>query len=437
MTGAIKPEVPTVESPTAPTEPALTPEAKATVDGRIKTLSDLELNSGPLRRAAQNSQGLDVKNIIANTDLLQGSVDSSGKIDTMSKGGAADQFNQFMDKYESAVSDGLKKEGVSISFDKVKATLLDTVKNSKVAGASKTRLINLVNDEISGLKHDVNPNGTISLSKLQDAKISTTNGIDYTKPETKVNAKTIASVYQTLIENNSKLPVKAINAELSKYYTISDYLEALNGKTVKGGKLGGYFAKTVGAIAGSHFGPLGTIIGAELGGLVKGTMLESTFGGSTGATLEATPLMEQTIQQNKAAPMQLPAPEGKPQSNNAGPRNLNQTASAINESSTNTIKGNLNTQGGFVNPTKMASDVKAFLKTIPEYGLLKDLKAFADLTDFKIMPKGETDANQFKMLVRTQLAKHGVDAFNWSDRKIANFADAVKEEGKKVPNKKS
>lgn len=364
---------PKVDSEGVASTPTLSPEAQSTVDGRVKTLNNIELNSASPRRVstAATSKGIDVKNLVSNTDLLQGTVDSGGKINTLEKGGAVDQFNQFMSKYESTVSDGLSKEGISIPMGKVQQAFNAMVNESGVAGASKTRLVNQIKDEISGLNLDANPNGSISLSKLQDAKISTNNGIDYTKPETKINAKAIANTYKTLIESNSKLPVKTINQELSKYYSIGDYLESLNGKTVKGGRLGKYFAQTVGAVAGSHFGPLGTIIGSELGGLVKGSVLENTFGSEIGQGLKASPALEGAVNANNQAPLQLTAPQT--QENNLGNLNNAQTTNTMKSNASmpnsttpvtpksqgiiQSIKNTPNKQGGFIDFGKIAQSL--------------------------------------------------------------------------------
>lgn len=94
-----------------------------------------------------------------------------------------------------------------------------------------------------------------------------------------------------------------------------------------------------------------------------------------------------------------------------------------------------NSQGGFVNLEKIVKDAKAFLKTTPEYGLLKDLEAFRELYDMGTMPKGETNKLRFKKEVREQLSKRGVPAFDMTDRSIANFADVVLSEANKVPTK--
>ncbi len=89
------------------------------------------------------------------------------------------------------------------------------------------------------------------------------------------------------------------------------------------------------------------------------------------------------------------------------------------------LKGKIPTQGGGIKVGEIANDVKVFMRKMPEYGLLKDLKAWVDNVDFKTLPPDVTDINTWKKDIRTQLEKLGVDAFNMTDRKIADFADAV------------
>ena len=74
-------------------------------------------------------------------------------------------------------------------------------------------------------------------------------------------------------------------------------LEKLDGKKVQGGKLGKYFAQTIGSIVGSHFGPLGAIVGAELGGGIKGSLMSSTFGRAAGSQLEQSAAMQKALSQ--------------------------------------------------------------------------------------------------------------------------------------------
>lgn len=104
-------------------------------------------------------------------------------------------------------------------------------------------------------------------------------------------------------------------------------------------------------------------------------------------------------------------------------------------SSPNSSIKNANSQGGFINVEKMVKDAKAFLKTQPEYGLLKDLEAFRELYDMGVLPKNEPNKLKFMRNVREQLDKRGVPAFDMNDRAVANFADYVLMEAEKIPNK--
>jgi hypothetical protein len=56
--------------------------------------------------------------------------------------------------------------------------------------------------------------------------------------------------------------VKRLNQRSSDIFDSIRLLESLNGKVVSGGKIGKYTDKTIGAIAGSYFGPFGSIAGA-------------------------------------------------------------------------------------------------------------------------------------------------------------------------------
>lgn len=345
------------------------PSPEDIANSNIKSLQKIEDNNKTLRTISLNAEGrgIDVKNLVGTTDLLNGSVDENGNISTLKKGEAVDQFNEFMNGYEKTVSDALKREGISIPLTKVEDAMVNTVNDSRVAGGAKTRLLGMIDDEITGLQSDADKNGNISLSKLQDAKITTTSSIDYTKPESKINAKIIGNVYKTLIEGNSNLEVQKLNTELSQFYTIRDYLETLNGKKVLGGRLGKYTAQVVGGLAGSHFGPFGSIIGAEIASKLKGMSMASTFGGETGGNLQATPALQNAAMQSKLPPLALPAPkEGAPQSQNFVPIELQskipdegQAQSLRKNGNTNT-NGNNNSEGGNTsinNPAKINQDL--------------------------------------------------------------------------------
>lgn len=76
-----------------------------------------------------------------------------------------------------------------------------------------------------------------------------------------------------LIEKNlPEADVRELNAFLGDHYDVLDNLRRVDGNAVKGGRLGGYTARVVGAVAGAKGGPIGSVIGAATGDTVAQIM---------------------------------------------------------------------------------------------------------------------------------------------------------------------
>jgi hypothetical protein len=287
-----------------------TPEHQAAtlIDKRLGELSKLEDNSAPIRKAtaAAAAKGIDSKKLLAQTDLLHGAVDDSGTLRTHD---AISQLNDFIKPQEDVISANLAKEGVKIPLETVRKSLTTAIDKSGLEGDALEAGYNKLEATLKGLARRADSQGNISLSKLQDAKVSKYANLDYTNPASKTADKAIARSFKGLIEKNTNsVDVKALNKELSQHYAVQNLLEKLDGKKVDGGKLGKYFAKTVGAVVGGHFGPLGAIIGAEAAGKLKGIALARTLKGKTGAALETSEAMKNAVAKGKAPQLLLPAP---------------------------------------------------------------------------------------------------------------------------------
>lgn len=287
---------------------AFIPSPEKTIQKRVNTLQRLEDNNSRVRSyiAKQNERGFDVKKDIASTDLLQGSVDNTGTIRTKQDGGAVSQYNEFIKPQEGVVNKALVREGKFVPLKDIEKDLIHAVNNSGVKGASRTEALSKVAREIEGYKIELDPLGKktveeimMPVSSVHAAKVDKYANVNYLNENGRVD-KAIAKTLKKIVEKNTEsVDVKALNTELSKHYANIGFLEKLDGTKVEGGRLGKHFARTIGAIAGSHFGPLGAIAGSELAGAVKGASMSTTFGKKIGRDLESSALMKSVLKQQE------------------------------------------------------------------------------------------------------------------------------------------
>lgn len=268
------------------------------INRRVNELTKLESRNSSLRKVIQTNseKGIDVKKIVSETDLLKDAVDKSGAIRTTQEGGAVSQLQEFIKPQEKVISKVLKREGKSIALPYVESYLKDIVRKSGLEGGALTRGLKNVEDDIAGYRLKADATDAVPLDLIQDAKIDKYRNVNYLNPESKRVDKAIAKGLKEIVENNtSSADVKALNQELSRHYAVLDFLEKLDGKIVAGGKLGKYFASTIGSIVGSKFGPLGAIAGAEIGGAIKSMSMASKFRGSTGKALRQSEAMKRAL----------------------------------------------------------------------------------------------------------------------------------------------
>lgn len=270
-----------------------------------------------------NERGIDIKKVLSETDVLHGAVDKTGKISTKGSDGAVAQYTkEFVDGNEALVSDALKKEARAISPGLVKKKLMTALENSGIEGADLIAAEKKIDSELLGYaRRGVGSGGAIPLETLHNAKIDKYSNINFfSEGSSKKYDKTVAKALKELVEDNTtSIAVKEVNKELAKHFAVIDYLEKLDGKTVAGGKLGKYFAQTVGAIVGSHFGPVGAIAGAEAGGRIKGSIMSKTFTGKTGRVQEQAPAITAAKEFVNREPLRLPQ-----SSNSSGSLKINQ-----------------------------------------------------------------------------------------------------------------
>jgi hypothetical protein len=325
---AIGTTIPAISETTQTVKNLTNPELKAQrlVAKRAKGLEALDSYQS-IKKATEKGRerGIDIKKRLAETDVLSGAVDKNGTITTKGAGGPIEQYTKdFIDGNENIVSDLLKKENRSVSPAFIKARLLKKIKSAGIEGKALVSAEKSIDDEIAGYMRRANRQGNIPVSTLHDAKIDKYNGINFfTEGVSKKYDKTVAQALKEIVEETTtSAKIKDINRELSKHFAVIDYLERLDNKKVQGGKLGKYFAQTVGAMVGGQVGgPLGAIAGAEIGAGIKGASMAQTFRGKTGKIAPQSEVITEALRVKNAPPLELPYSK----SNSLGSLTTNQT----------------------------------------------------------------------------------------------------------------
>lgn len=262
-----------------------------------------------IKKITENARGKgnDPIKMLSKTDVLAGAVDDTGTVKTLGEGGAHERYNAaYVKPVEGVVRKNLEIEGRTIPLATVEARLKQAVNSSNLEGEALINAQGKVEREIAGLEaraknvvRDENGKiigGEIPVVKIHDAKVNKYDTIDYLNPASKKADKTIARTYKDLVQENTKnIDVEKINKDLGKHYEVLNLLEKLDNKKVDGGKLGKYFAQGIGGLVGSHFGPIGTIAGAEAGSFIKGRMMASKFSSRAAQVIEQSPEMKQAL----------------------------------------------------------------------------------------------------------------------------------------------
>jgi hypothetical protein len=333
--------------------PSSTQKLEKIRTAREKELFDIENNYAKLRKGMNLSkdQNAEVRKRVAKADIWEGAVDTEGTVRTTTKGGVVDRYKAMtIDGGEGVVRQNLEREGAYTTLDKVKAKLEKTILDGRLPIDEKETALSNVDKIIAGFNRAY-PDGKVPLVALQDEKTRAYAAIDYTNPTSKIKQKDIARGYKELVEETSNVNVKQQNDELAKYYKDIELLENLDGRKVKGGKLGKYFAQISGNIIGGATGgavggpvgvAVGTVIGGEAASFLKGAALSKTLK-SGGEVAPKSPILEKAKETGSSPRLALPAPKfGRdyiPQSNNAG--SLNTQYSNTNIPKTTVIPNSL------------------------------------------------------------------------------------------------
>ena len=262
-------------------------EKKKSANEKITSKTEqIRKNTADTEETARK-KGVDVDDELAKSNLMQGTVDDAGTITTIGEGGAIEQYTKkFVDNLDKKVSNALKESGETVNLAKLEKTLETKLESSGITGSVKETAQKRIVKELDALAKEA-VDGTITLEKLNNTKKTIYDTLNFDNPKTKKIEKLIAESLRDVIEKNTKsVDVKSINKELTKHYTVRDYLEKLNGAKVEGGKLSkmaeSLSGTGLGALAGSPGGVpgmvIGGLIGKQLAPKLRGFLMKRTFG---------------------------------------------------------------------------------------------------------------------------------------------------------------
>jgi len=300
-----------------------TAKRESAVNRNIRSLQTLEDSNTSLRKKTNKFKN-DVKSIVAETDLLKGSVTPEGRIRTTLEGGAIDRLQgEIIKPQEDIIARILAVEKKTVPLEVLRKDAIELIEGQRAKGAGRKSVIKMLDDELNAFAEFADdPVKGPDLSDIHDRKREIYQTLNYANPSISKDQKLVAKALKEAVENNTtSADVRALNDELKKHFEVLNYLEALDNKTVKKGRLGKYFAQGFGVLIGSNFGPLGSVAGLKLGDALVKQSFRSTFSEGLGRGIQRSDIVEDALQE-------LPARASNAQSINTTPTN-NVTADSI------------------------------------------------------------------------------------------------------------
>lgn len=275
---------------------------------RLSNLQAIGQKKGKVRKTIEKAKGfgVDVEKVVADTDLLVDSVEN-GRIVAKN---AVDTLNDIIDPVDDTIAQLLAQEGKYVDSVVLEDFLASKMKASGIAGADLQKALRKAKNEIKALADE---NDRIPLTSVHNLKVYLGRKLKqaYYKPEASLSDKETLSALREFIEQNSAENVKAINRDLAELYNIRDYVSALDGEVVKGGRLGGYFARTTGALLGNAAGGIpGGIVVSMVADAIQDRIMANTLGRSTGGVLKVGKALTEGAKKaaTKKPLLQLPGP---------------------------------------------------------------------------------------------------------------------------------
>lgn len=211
-------------------------------------------------------------------DIEKGKVNATPTIEKIQTG--AQQYDDVLDEILKVKDETIGTRGISLTqlADKVKRKIASSPQNraSGYLNQQLNQVDDIVGDLIVQYGDEVNYQ---TLNQIKQAQWKQASVFDMTRPNF---AKDIHYNFGSVAKNEiqdaftNQADIQGLNNYIGDHYNAIKNLQLLDGKAVKGGRLGTYFGRVIGATAGSSHGPVGSIVGAQVGDSVS-TIMQNSY----------------------------------------------------------------------------------------------------------------------------------------------------------------
>ena len=165
-------------------------------------------------------------------------------------------------------SDKTKKFNLAEIGNTAKASLQNTISNADDLARAERDINRYISAEINRHGQVVD---ALTLNNIKQGMWSV--GYSALRPTAKSTARKVGNVIKNKIEQAFPAEnIRGLNTKSGDYQTLIHLLENAQGRVVKGGQLGQYFANVIGAVSGSKIPVVGPLAGAYIGGKVSKAM---------------------------------------------------------------------------------------------------------------------------------------------------------------------
>jgi hypothetical protein len=263
----------TVKAPITATRAAAT---RRIVTQRRDAIKEF-LNQSPVTKklyTRTQKKGTDVPDIISQNDHYVPKVED-GKVLADE---ALDAVQADISPMNDIIHEVIVAERKGTSLQAFKQAAIRNIEDLKLRGDEYNRALANISRDFAVYEKQYGSKGTIPLQVVDEIKNAKYGQINWNNVDQLSADRAISRAAKETVENNiTDADIRALNKEVGKLRDVQETLEKMQGRAVKGGRLGGGMARIVGAVAGASGGPISSIIGSMTAGQLAKILQSARF----------------------------------------------------------------------------------------------------------------------------------------------------------------